>query len=92
MLKKQIEQDKLKDFAGDEGLEELLKILSAFDNVSENARERFFKDCYKALYSNAIKGKIQVLKAQFEAENDREKRLEIAKKLNELTLKLTKMK
>ena len=92
LLGKEIEQDKLKDFAGEENLEELLKILSAFDNVSENAKERYFKDCERALSNNAIKVKIQLLKAQFEAETEREKRMEIAKQLQALTLKLAKMK
>jgi hypothetical protein len=35
---------------------------------------------------------MQILKAKFEEETDRVKRLEIAKELNELTLKLAKMK
>ncbi len=92
MLGKNIEIDKLKDFAGDENLEELLKILSSFDEVRENARERYFNDCKKALLSNNIKLRIIKIKEQFTQETDREKRKVLAKELNELTLKLSKLK
>lgn len=92
MLGKPVEQDKLKDFAGDDNLAELLKILSAVEEVLEPAREQYFLDCQKILDSASIRLKIQRLKEQFTTETDREKRLEIAKELNLLTLKLTKLK
>ena len=92
LLGKTIEQDKLKDFAGEENLEELLKILSAFDEVEERARERYFHDCKKALASNSLKMRIEKVKTQFSLETDREKRTLLAKELNELTIKLTKLK
>ena len=92
MLGKAIEKDKLKDFAGEENLEELIKIMAAFDEVDPPARERFFKDCMKILLSNSIKIRINDIKVQFEQETDREKRTELAKELNELTIKLTKLK
>ncbi len=92
MLGKPIEQDKLKDFAGDENLDELLKIFTSYDEVSPSAREKYFGDCIKAVVSNGLKNKIQQLKSQFELETDREKRLHIAQELNELTIKLTKLK
>ncbi len=92
LLGKNIEIDKLKDFAGEENLEELLKILSSFDEVRENARERYFNDCKKALHSNNIKLRIIKIKEQFTQETDREKRKELAKELNDLTLQLSKLK
>lgn len=92
MLNKSIEQDKLKDFAGEDNLEELLKIMSAYDDVAHGAKQRFFEDCKKTLVSNRLKIRIQEIKMAFEQEEDREKRMQLAKELNELTMKLTKLK
>ena len=92
MLNKSIEQDKLKDFAGEDNLEELLKIMSAYDDVAHGAKQRFFEDCKKTLLSNRLKLRIQEIKIAFEQEVDREKRMQLAKELNELTIKLTKLK
>lgn len=92
MLGKKIEQDKIKDFAGEEDLAELIKILSAFDEVRETAREKFFSDCKKTLYQNSVREKMQQLKREFEIETDREKRLAIAQELNKLTKELAKLK
>ena len=92
MLGKKIEQDKIKDFAGEEDLAELIKILSAFDEVTETAREKFFKDCKKTLYQNSVREKMQQLKREFEIETDRAKRVAIAQELNELTKELAKLK
>ena len=92
MLGKSIEQDKLKDFAGEENLDELMKIISAFDDVKESAREKFFADCNKTMISNSIKMRIKEVKTQFDNETDREKRTILAKELNDLTIKLTKLR
>ena len=82
MLNKSMEQDKLKDFAGEDNLEELLKIMSAFDEVTHGAKQRFFEDCKKTLRSNSLKLRIQEIKLAFEQEEDREKRMQLAKELN----------
>ncbi|MBR3863613.1 MAG: toprim domain-containing protein, partial [Clostridia bacterium] len=92
LLKKAVEQDKLQDFAGEENLAELLKILGATQEVDENSREQYFADCKKTLLTNSIKLKIQTLRAEYSAETDREKRSKIATELNALTIKLTKIK
>ena len=92
LLKKAVEQDKLKDFAGDENLAELLKILGAIEEVDESSREQYFIDCKKTLLTNSIKLKIEKLRAEYTSQTDREKRSQIATELNALTIKLTKLK
>lgn len=91
-LGKKIEPEKLQEFAGDENLGELSKILAACDEVEFSAREKYYLDCTKKLKIEKINFEREGLERAFKNEAETEKREEIAKRLNELITELTKLK
>ncbi len=92
ILEKKIEADKLQEFAGEENLGELSKILVACDNVEPAAREKYYNDCAKNLKTKKINSEIFRLNEQFKTEKTTENREEIAKKIKELTRNLIELK
>ncbi|MBQ7408387.1 MAG: DNA primase [Clostridia bacterium] len=92
MLNKPIEQEKLQDFAGEDNLSELMKVLAALSSVEESAREEYFNDCLLLLKRNAALRELASLKERFNNEQNREQRMQIAKRISELTVVLNKLK
>ncbi len=77
-LGKKVEVDKLKDFAGDDNLAELMLILAGTEKVAENARPQYFIDGLHYLQSEQYSLRLEQLKAQYAVETDVMKRKDIA--------------
>lgn len=92
MLGKKIEPDKLQEFSGEEGLGELLKILSACDKVDADACEKYYEDCTKGLKIKKIEKEFKSLNERYKNEASTEEREKIAEKLKQLTLALVDLK
>ena len=67
---------------------EVTRILTAADSLKEEERAPFYEDCMRRFEREDIEAEVRRLTAAFESERDLIKRKEIAKNLQELSLKL----
>jgi len=91
MLGQRIEADKLQTLAGDDNLQELMSILEAAENVTENVRSSYFSDCLAFLKERTVNAKIKKLKDVYKSETDVEKRKSIAAEITSLVMELAKL-
>ena len=67
---------------------EVTRILTAADSLKEEERAPFYEDCMRRFEREDLEAEVRRLTAAFESERDLIKRKEIAKNLQELSLKL----
>ncbi|MDY4186627.1 MAG: DNA primase [Candidatus Borkfalkiaceae bacterium] len=91
-LGKKTDPKKLQEFAGEENLGELEKVLSCCDKVDASAREKYYSDCAKSLKIEKLLDKQKRLNALFTGEKQTEKREEIAKQLTALAIEISELK
>lgn len=91
-LGKSTDPKKLKEFAGEENLGELQKVLSGCDKVDENAREKYYADCAKSLKIEKLTERQKQLNSLFIGEKQTENREKIAKELTVLAQEIAELK
>ena len=79
------------ELADESEFPEVTRILTAADSLGEGERERFYEDCMRRFEREDLEAEVRRLTAAFESERDLIKRKEIAKNLQELSVRLGRM-
>ena len=88
---KQMLPSMLFELVEDADFPEITRILTAADSLREEERQPFYEDCMRKFAREDLERGIAELTARFESEKDLMKRKEVAKNIQELTLRLREL-